>query len=479
MMNAIVQSPEAKHLASTLAQPTVRQQVRRVLVITLALNIVVAFSKIIIGLLSGALSITADGFHSLVDGSSNVVALVANRIADRPPDDDHPYGHRRFETIAALGIGAFLLVTAYEISSSAFERLQGSGEPATLTPITFAVMIGTLVVNIFVNRYEASEGRRLRSELLIADAAHTRTDIFVTISVLISMALVVLLGWHWADTVAALVIVVLILRAAWGVLRQTGGVLVDTAPFSPDQLTAWVEQVPSVNRVVRARSRGPADAAQVDIDVQVAPEMTAMQTAAITQAIRDQLNNKIPGLAEVEVHFVPEQDAEVDYALLARARADALGLATHEVYVREGDKGKVLEMHVEVPAGQTLGAAHQQVSQLEVDVQTHLPELAEVVTHIEPAMPPLVDGVDDADGVGEKLKGVALRLLQSEYPQTDWHDADVFPSENGFAFMTHVTLPSQISVEAAHQVAENAEALLRRRLPELDRVTIHTEPPEA
>src|SRR5512145_293671 len=153
-------------------------QVRRVLVITLMLNIIVAVSKIIIGLVSGVLSITADGFHSTVDGSSNIVALVANRLASRPPDEDHPFGHQRFETIAALGIGGFLLVTAFEIVSGALERLQGGGDPPEITPLTFAVMIGTLLVNLFVTWYEAREGRRLSSVLLTADAAHTRTDVF-------------------------------------------------------------------------------------------------------------------------------------------------------------------------------------------------------------------------------------------------------------------------------------------------------------
>ncbi|MCX9078760.1 MAG: cation diffusion facilitator family transporter, partial [Candidatus Methanoperedens sp.] len=324
-----------------------RQQVRRVLIITLILNALVALSKIVIGLWSGALAITADGFHSLVDGLSNVAALIANRIADQPPDEGHPYGHRRFETIAALGIGAFLLVTAWEIISSALERLGGSGESPAVTPLTFAVMITTLIINLFITRYESREGQRLHSELLIADSAHTRIDVFVTISVLASMVLV-LLGWIWADTVAALVIVGLILRTAWQVLRQTGSVLVDTAPYSSEQLKTWVEEVPSVTRVTRVRSRGPADAAQIDIDLEVAPETTADHTAAIANAVRDKLNQHLDGISEVEVHFAPQQNGQPDYALSARAYADALGLATHDVYVSEGQNGKVLEMHVEV-----------------------------------------------------------------------------------------------------------------------------------
>ncbi|MBI5666972.1 MAG: cation diffusion facilitator family transporter [Chloroflexi bacterium] len=462
-------------------QSDTRQQVRRVLLLTLALNVVVAVSKILIGLISGVLAITADGFHSMVDGSSNIVALVANRLAARPPDEDHPYGHRRYETIAALGIGLFLLVTAWEIVSGAVERLQGGGEAPEITPLTFVVMIGTLAVNLFVTWYEAKEGRRLKSELLVADATHTRTDVFVTISVLASMVFVTVLGWLWADTVAALVIVALIIRSAFDILRRTGGVLVDTAPYSPQQLTEWIETVPSVEQVLRVRSRGPSDAAHIDVDVQVAPEMTADHTAAIATAIRDRLNDHIEGISEVEVHFSPRAWGENDYALSARAQADALGLATHEVCVTDAPDGKVLEMHVEVPPGQTLAEAHERVSQLEQNVQTNVPGVVEVITHIEPAQVAVVPDMSSEDmaAQSERVAGQALDLLRRRFPGLNWHDLRVQPYNGGsFNLTAHVALEPEMSVEAAHALAEDAELLLRTSIPRLSRVTIHTEPPD-
>jgi divalent metal cation (Fe/Co/Zn/Cd) transporter len=300
--------------------------------------------------------------------------------------------------------------------------------------------------------------------------------VFVTISVLVSMVLVTL-GLLWVDTVAALVIVVLILRVAWQVLRQTGSVLVDTAPYSADQLAAWLETLPSVEHVARVRSRGPADASHIDVDVEVAPEMTAEHTAAIAAAIREKLYQHLEGIDEIEVHFVPKQDGERDYALSARAVADALGLTTHEVRVSEGQNGKVLEMHVEVPPGQTLGAAHDQVSRLERDVRQNLPEVSEVITHIEPAAR-AADVPDATSEQARQIEGQALSLLQDNYPETGWHELRVNPSERGFSISMHVTLPPQMSVEAAHRIAESAELLLRSTIPELERVTIHTEPPD-
>ena len=455
-------------------QQDTRRAVRRVLIITLALNLIVAISKIALGIVTGAVSITADGFHSLMDGSSNVVGLGANIIAARPPDDTHPYGHRRFETIAALGVGVLLLITAFEIVSSAFENLS-SGERPEITPLTFVVLIGTLAVNVFITTYERRQGEKLRSELLIADAAHTGADVFVTVSVIVSMALIALFGWTWADPVAALVIVVLIARAAWGVLKQTGGVLVDTAPYPPSQLAAYAEDVPSVQRVIRARSRGPADAVHIDIDVQVAAEMTAEQTAAIADAIREKLEQNFDGINEVEVHFEPEQDGAPDYALTARARAAALGMTTHEVRVVDGTNGRTLEMHVEVPPGQTLGEAHEQVSQLEHDILASLPEVLDVVTHIEPSPPP---AHGDLPKVGEsaRLAERAMTLLQLHYPAVGWHDLRVSMEDDGYALTLHAALAADTSLDAAHGVASDAETVLRSDLPEISRVTIHTEP---
>jgi len=180
-----------------MSEPSIRQQIRRVLLITLGLNLLVAFSKIILGIVTGALAITADGFHSLTDGASNVIGLFANRIAEKPPDANHPYGHRRFETIAALSIGFLLLIAAWEIITGAVERLISGGAP-TITPLAFIVMIVTLAINIFITTFERREGMRLKSEFLIANSAHTRADVFVTISVLVSMTLVAS-GLWWAD----------------------------------------------------------------------------------------------------------------------------------------------------------------------------------------------------------------------------------------------------------------------------------------
>ncbi|MEQ8676394.1 MAG: cation diffusion facilitator family transporter [Aggregatilineales bacterium] len=453
-----------------------RIQVRRVLIITLVLNFLVAFGKIFIGSVTGALSITADGFHSLMDGTSNIAGLIANHFASRPPDDDHPYGHRRFETLAALLIGALLLVTAWEISSSALDRLQNETLP-DFTPLAFAVMVGTLIGNIFISRYQIRRGKQLRSELLLADAANTSTDVFVTASVIISMIVVSVTGWVWVDLVAALVVVLLIIKAAWEVLQQTSRVLVDYAPYSPEDLRNALVDMPVDIQIARARSRGSIDSAHIDIDVTVPPAMTAAHFAAIRESIIRELDEKLGGVMEVEVHFVPDDLAKPDdYGLIVRAAADALGMSTHETRVTENGGQKMLELHVEVPPEQTLADAHEWVNRLEDSLQAQLPEIDEIVTHIEPIQTttaPLVAETCDQGVLGE-VKG----LLRGAYPQVRWHHMRLASQPEGLVVTMHAGLAPDVSITEAHDLTESAEALLRMSINGLHRVTIHTEPEE-
>jgi cation diffusion facilitator family transporter len=175
------------------------QEVSRVLAQVLVLNLVVAAAKLVLGYSTGAVSIVSDGFHSLTDSASNIIGLVGLRAARKPPDADHPYGHRKFETLAAGAIFIFLVFAVIEIGRAALKRLAAPAPPE-ISWISFAVMIATLLVNLWVVRYEGGRGRALRSELLLADAVHTRSDVFATIGVLVSLVAVAL-GYPLLDPI--------------------------------------------------------------------------------------------------------------------------------------------------------------------------------------------------------------------------------------------------------------------------------------
>ena len=163
------------------------QAVTAVLVKVLFLNLAVAATKLVLGYVTGAVSVVSDGLHSLTDSFSNVAALLGVRIARKPPDVDHPYGHRKFESIAAAAIAAFLLVVMIEVGRAAWQRFFHGGGPA-VSGLTFVVMIATMAVNLAVAIYERRAGARLASEVLLADALHTRSDVLTSLTVIIALA---------------------------------------------------------------------------------------------------------------------------------------------------------------------------------------------------------------------------------------------------------------------------------------------------
>lgn len=447
--------------------------IQRVLWHVLALNLTVALAKLGIGLFTGAISIVADGFHSLVDGLSNLIALLAQRIAARPPDEDHPYGHRRFESIATLMIGAFLLLVAWEVLRAAVQRLSEGSAPRVL-PASFAVLLATLGINLFVVWYERRQGRRLNSRILMADASQTAVDVLITCSVIAGL-LLTRAGLAWVDALMALLIVLLIGRIGWKIIMDSAGVLVDRAPLSAASVAAVVAKVPQVENVTRVRSRGADPDVHVDVEVEVPPALTADHAHNLQRSIEERIAARFPQVAEVQVAFAPHHKGVLDFPLLARAAADGLGLGVHEVVAIPTDEGITLEMHVEVQRGLSLNAAHKLVSRLESSLTNHA-EIHSILTHIEPF------GTSGAPLSHSQqalaLRDEALAIAERLHPQAHWHEAAIRLAMGGYALLMHCALPGTMSVEEAHQISEAVETQIRADLPSIQRVTIHTEPME-
>lgn len=204
--------------------------IQNVLYITLGLNLLVLETKFILGLATGSLSLLADALHSFSDSASNVLGLVAMRLANPKPDWDHPYGHSKFESLAALGVGGFLIVAGIEILGSAIKRifLSGEGESIEISNLNLVMMVAVLAINIFITLYESRRGKALKSKLLEADAKHTLSDVWVTVVLLAGMW-GVRLGWMWLDIVLALFVSALVFWSAWEVIR-------DNVPFLSDRV---------------------------------------------------------------------------------------------------------------------------------------------------------------------------------------------------------------------------------------------------
>jgi len=278
-------------------------EVNKVLYRVLFLNLAVAVAKIVLGYTTGAVSILSDGFHSLTDSASNVVALVAISVARQPPDADHPYGHRKYETMASLAILVFLVVVLVEVLSAAADRFINGGTPKVF-PEGIGLMAVTLVVNLFVVAYEMREGRRLTSEVLRADAKHTRSDVLTSGAVLGAL-IGVWAGYPLLDPMAALLVAGFIGHACWSIAQEASRILADEIVIPEAEVRIVVQSVPEVIGCEKIRTRGAADHAFLDLHLWLHGDTPLQDAHATSHVVKDRLMAKFPQLADVVIHIEP------------------------------------------------------------------------------------------------------------------------------------------------------------------------------
>jgi cation diffusion facilitator family transporter len=232
-----------------------------------------------------------------------VVALVGIRIARQPPDSDHPYGHRKFETMASVGILLFLLLVLVQVMWAAIQRLREPAAPLVDT-ISFAVMGSTLVVNVLVVLYERRAGHRLASEVLLADAHHTQSDIFTSVTVIAAL-IGVRLGWPLLDPLAALVVAGFIGHACWEIFNDTSRILADRIVIAEDDIRRVVSEVPEVLGCHHIRSRGSADHVFLDLHIWMDASMRLEEAHRLSHVVKDRIMDRYPQVKDAVIHIEP------------------------------------------------------------------------------------------------------------------------------------------------------------------------------
>ncbi|MGH9801491.1 MAG: cation diffusion facilitator family transporter [Blastocatellia bacterium] len=293
-------------MASETNNDIYRNGVRRVLIVTLVLNVAVVIGKLIAGVLAGSLSVISDAIHSSVDSINNIVGLTVMRYAAAEPDDEHPYGHAKFETLAAFAIAGFLFVTCYQIGLTAIKRLLSHESSAPeVSALTIVVMVVTIIINVFVTVYEHREGRRLQSQFLIADAIHTRSDVLVSLSVLTGLVFIKM-GYVWLDPIVSLGVAAFIGWSGYQIFKATVPVLVDAAPVPSARIAEIVEKVSGVHSVHDVRSRSHGGEMFIEMHLHVAAEVEADHVAshAITEAVEQRLTDEF-GRVTATIHVEP------------------------------------------------------------------------------------------------------------------------------------------------------------------------------
>jgi cation diffusion facilitator family transporter len=291
------------------------KSVKKVLWIILFANVLVAVMKIVLGAIIRSGAVMADGFHSLTDGSSNVVGLVGMTMASQPVDKEHPYGHAKFETMSSLVIVGALAMLAFEVTTSAINRFSNPVIPQIDT-WTFVVMLTTLVINVIVTTLEGRAGKRLQSSILIADAKHTQSDVFVTIGVIMSLGLIKLGFPIWIDPLVSLGVAVMIIKAAVEIFMEASKVLLDAQSIDPSRIAAMLKGLPEVKAVHQVRARGTATQQFIDLHVLADPEMTLTQAHDLAHRIEAAIQTGMPETkVQVITHLEPDTEEEAAEAI--------------------------------------------------------------------------------------------------------------------------------------------------------------------
>lgn len=285
------------------AQDPYGGSVRRVLLVTLGFNLLVVIGKLIAGILAGSLSVIGDALHSSADSLNNLVGLVIIRLASAAPDEQHPYGHHKFETLAAFGIAGILSVTAFQIAVGAVERFLGwTSSDVKVTAFTIGTMVANLFVNAFVFLYERGKAQELNSTFLLADSKHTLSDIYVSTSILVSLILL-RLGIVNLDAIVAFGVAGFIAYAAYQIFSATIPVLVDSAPLASEHIAKIVRETPGVESVHDIGSRGVPGKIFITLHLVVTPQNT-FEAHLVTEEVERRLAEAL-GPCQVTVHVEP------------------------------------------------------------------------------------------------------------------------------------------------------------------------------
>jgi len=447
----------------------------RVAAISIFASAAMAVTKFAVGLSIGSLALISEALHSSVDVIATVITWLVVRVSDRPADDEHHYGHGKFESLSALGVIAMLYVLAGGILVESWSRLSEGAVPPTLSAIPFVVLVIDIIVNFWRARALHRTARDTKSQALAADALHFASDVLGSIAVIIGLALSGL-GYPWGDAAAAIGVAVMISVLGLRLARSTVETLLDRAPEGVSKKAdAAIRTVSGVVDIERLRVRMVGSTHFIDAIVQV-PRTYPIDRVEQIKRMAQQAVSKALGDADLTFTAVPvaRDNESVRERIMVIARNS--GLAVHHVTVHDLGGRLTVSIDLEVDGDMPLTAAHDIAHQLERNIRDEFGEDVEVDTHIEPLEPELPLGTDAAPERVETIKA-ALSRFAADSAIHDVHNVRVRNTEAGEIVNFHCRAAPSMSVIKVHQNVDEIERALRRAFPTVKRVISHAEPP--
>jgi cation diffusion facilitator family transporter len=452
-----------------------RSEKEQTAIVSAAASAVLTGAKLVAGLATGSLGILSEAIHSLIDFGATLITWFAVRWSDKPPDEEHHYGHAKAESVAALVATGLLFLTTIWIVYEAFHRLFTGETHVDLAWWAFAVVIGSILIDF--NRARALErtARKTSSEALSADALHFSSDMWSSIAVLAGLA-AVYLGFPTGDAAAALVVSLFVALAGWRLGRRTLDTLLDAAPEGATEriraLVAAEDGVLSVNRL-RLRPAGATLFAGIVIDVR--RTMPVDDMIALKDRVARLVTRSFPH-ADVTVTANPvalDDETVFERVMLIAHRQ---GCAIHHLTVQNLDGRLAVSFDLEVDGNMPLGTAHDVATRLESAIRAEIGTDVEVESHIEPLPDRQLTGTAAGEDVRRRVDEALRSLAGSTARLTDLHNVRVRETEGGLFVHYHCRFDPAEPVERVHEAIDRIDHAIRDAVPSIRRVIAHAEP---
>ena len=434
-----------------------------------------ALAKLVVGIAIGSLALISEALHSSIDLVATIITWAVVRVSDRPADDEHHYGHGKFESLSALGVTALLYLLAGGILVEAYSRLREGTPPPTISAIPFVVLVIDIAVNFWRARALHRAARETRSQALEADALHFASDVLGSFAVIAGLALAGL-GFWWGDAAAAIAVAVMIGFLGLKMTRTTVETLLDRAPEGiTERAEAAIRTVPGVVDVERIRVRMVGPTYFIDTIAKVPRTYPIDRVDEIKRKAQSAVQGAL-GDADLTFTAVPvaRDNESVRERIMVIARNS--GLAVHHVTVHDLGEKLIVSIDLEVDGEMPLVEAHDIAHHLEHSIRDEFGEDVEVDTHIEPLEPELPHGTDAAP---ERVAAIraALAEIAAGGAIHDIHNVRVRDTDAGEIVNFHCRAAPSMSVIRVHQGVDEIERALRRAFPSIKRVISHAEPP--
>lgn len=453
---------------------------QRVALISIGAAIGIFVFKLAVGVHTGSLGILAEAAHSALDLLATLLTWLSLRIAARPADANHPFGHGKFESFSAFLETVLLVGTAAVIGYTAVRQwMGGSAARVHIDVWAFAVMLTSIVVDWRRAAMLRRAAREFASDALAADALNFSSDLATSVAVLIGVALVAI-GHHWqiavlarADLIAAIVVAAAMIWLAVRLGRRTAGVLLDEAPPTlVRDLREALSGVEGVNELERLRLRRSGSRYFVDLQLGLEPASTMERVGAVREEVAARIHQRLPE-ADVVIETESRRQALPGMFEQVQAIARRHNLSIHDLSIYDLGSGLDVEFHLELPESVPLAGAHDRVSRLEAEMREQIPAIREIITHIEPELA----RVNSANLLNPRRVAAQLEQIARRWPQLiDCHQIQLRRTNGHLALSFHCSFPDALPIGQVHESVTRLEAEIKRKMPQLARVTIHPEP---